>query len=177
MKNTEPFFRNTLALFIAALVLPLLTGCAGYQLGSMLPGDVNNVYVPTFVNKTEQLDVEVETTQATLEELQLDGSLRVVDEDDADAILLVTVFKYDLTPISYDRGRQRTLANEFRLTLTASVILKRRITDEIVVEDPVVKGDTTIELVGDLTSAKREALPRASTALAKEIVARIVEYW
>ena len=56
----------------------VLTGCASYQLGSMLPNDIKTVYVPTFINKTGEPMIESEATQAAIRELQKDGSLKVV---------------------------------------------------------------------------------------------------
>ena len=52
-------------------------GCAGYQLGSMLPPDIKTVHVPNFTNKTQEPFIVTETTKAVLEELQLDGSLEL----------------------------------------------------------------------------------------------------
>lgn len=163
---------------IGVLLMVALPGCVGYRLGSMLPPDVQTVYVPTFVNRTSELLVEVETTQAVLEELQLDGSLRVVpNEDEADSVLDVTVYGFDLTPIEFDRGRQRTRAEAYRLTLTAAMTLKRPGTGEIIAQYPVVRGDADFELLGDLTSSKRRALPDAAEDLAHDIVESMVEVW
>ncbi len=41
----------------------------------------------------------------------------------------------------------------------------------------LVKGDATFEMFGDLSSAKREALPDAAKDLAHKIVESVVEYW
>ena len=125
-------FRAGVTLLVAALALSL-NGCAGYQLGSMLPPDIKTVHVPTFTNRTNEPLVEVATTRATIEELQRDGSLRVVSAADADVLLLVTVTRFDLSPLAFDSTR-RTLANEYRLTMTADVTLQRRGTEEVVVD-------------------------------------------
>jgi hypothetical protein len=155
----------------------LLQGCVGYRLGSMLPPDVKTVFIPTFINKTTEPLVDVETTRATTRQVQLDGSLKLAAEQEADTILEVTVHGYDLSPIAYDKGRQRTLADEYRLTLTASVLLKRRMTGEIIVENPSVRGDVTFEVGGSLAASKRNALPGAADDLGRRIVRQIVEVW
>lgn len=163
----------TLTMSLAAV---FFTGCVGYQLGSMLPADIKTVHVPTFVNKTTEPRVEIEATQATIERFQMDGSLRVVEEANADAILLVTLNEYDLKAISYDREKE-TRANEYRVFLTAELIFKRAKTGEVIAEFPKVAGDTTFVFAGDIAAAKRRALPDAARDLAHDIVERVVEAW
>jgi len=163
----------------ATLLLTLIfsfTGCVGYQLGSMLPPDINKVYIPTFINETTEPMVEIETTQAAIAQFQLDGSLEVVREDQADSILTVVVKDFTLEPVGYSKVR-RTAANEYRLVLTASIVFKRIATDEILVMYPAVTGWTTFPYQGDLSSAKRSALPDAAEKLGYNIVKRVVETW
>jgi hypothetical protein len=164
-------------LVLAALVgMTGLTGCAGYRLGSMLPPDIKSVYVPTFVNKTKEPLLEVETTSATIEEFQVDGSLKIADANTADAVLEVTLVDFDLDPISF-RKDEETAAREYRMNITATVVLRRTSDNVIVAEAPRVVGDTTFQLLGNLTSSKLRALPAASEDLAHKIVEQVVETW
>ena len=165
------------ASFVALCVAVFaLQGCAGYQLGSMLPPGITSVYVPTFQNDTDQPQIESQTTQATINELIRDGSLRVESEDNADSILRVTLVEYELAPLGFERDRP-TATDEYRVLLTAEIMLENRETGEIIFEDPLVRGESTFLLDTDLTSGKRIALPEASRDLAHDIVERIVEYW
>jgi hypothetical protein len=155
----------------------LLTGCASYQLGSMLPDDIKTVYVPTFVNKTTEPLIETEATQAAIRELQKDGSLKVVSApEDADTLLSVTLTDYRLTPLKFER-ELNTTADQYRLTLTAQVVLTRRTTDKVVSENPRVQGETDFPIAGDFTTSKRVGLPGAAEDLAHHIVETIVETW
>lgn len=161
---------------LGAALAVTLTGCAGYQLGSMLPPDIKTVFVPTFVNKTQEPLIEVDTTQAAIEEFQRDGSLRVVNEDQADSILEVTLREYRIEPVSY-RAEQKTTAKEYRITIHASVLLKRRGTDAVIAQNPRVKGEAVFPFSGDLTSSKLTGLPDAADDLAHNIVEQVVEAW
>lgn len=152
-------------------------GCVGYRLGSMLPPDVRTVYVESFINRTEEPLIEVEVTRAAINEIQRDGSLRVArSAEDADAILRVTLAEYTLTPLAF-RADRPTATDEYRLTLGAAVLLTRHTTGEVIVEAPKVTGETTFLLSGDLTSAKKGALPAAASDLGRRIVASLVEAW
>lgn len=168
-----------IALRLAALLVLVtqLTGCVGYRLGSMLPADIKTVYVPTFLNKTDEPFIETETTSAVIDELQRDGSLNVVATDgEADAILKVSITAFKLSALAFDQTR-KTSASEYRLTLTASVVMMRRTTNEVIMENPRVQGESTFVVSGDLTSSKRRGLPTAAEDLAHDIVEAVVESW
>jgi hypothetical protein len=167
---------NRPAIFAAALALGGLAGCVGYQLGSQLPRDIRSVFVPTVVNTSGEPFVETEVTRALMEQIQIDGSLKIRAADVADAVLEVTVIKYDLQPIAFNR-QQGAQAEEYRVVLTASVLMTRRVSGDVIVQYPGVRGDFTFEVTGDLSSSKRRALPGAADELARRIIQRIVEYW
>ena len=175
MKKADLFARlSRLALLIA--LLPLLAGCAGYRVGSMLPDDVKSVFVPTFENRTGEPLIEIDTTQAVIQELQRDGSLSVAPEDQADAVLRVVLTEYRIEPIAF-RDDVRTAAEQYRLWITANVVMRRTADQSVVVESPIVRGKYVFDVVGDLSSSKLTANPRAAEDLAKSIVQMMVEYW
>ncbi len=156
----------------------LLSGCAsmGYNLGSMLPPEIKTVHVPLFVNDTDEPLIESEVTRAALQAFQLDGSLKVVSEDQADSLLKVVLTDYQIVPISYRRDR-RTATDEYRIYITAKVQLSRTDTGEILAQSAYVRGESTFAFTGDLTTSKRQGLPAAAEDLAHDIVEKVVEYW
>ncbi len=174
-KEETQFIRLRLITLFALGLLLYITGCVGYQLGSMLPPDIRSVYIPTFVNDTDEPLLEIGTTRAAIEEFQRDGSLNVLSERNADTILHVNLTHFDLLPLAFDENT-RTLADEYRILLTASILLKHRVSDEVIAKQ-TVQGDSTFIFSGDLTSAKRRAIPEAAEDLAHNIVERVVEAW
>jgi hypothetical protein len=150
-------------------------GCVGYRLGTTLPPGVKSIYVPSFVNQTEEPQVDTVATQAAIREFQRDGTVERADADTADAVLQVTVVRYTLEPLRFDRDRAKT-AREYRLRLTAKLEFKRIDTGEVLAERKV-QGEADFELLGNLASAKIEALPDAAEDLAHDIVETIVEHW
>ncbi|HMP74047.1 MAG TPA: LPS assembly lipoprotein LptE [Kiritimatiellia bacterium] len=177
MKPSNNSTRPACLPLAAALALLLLgAGCAGYRVGSMLPGDIKTVHVPTFINQTSEPLIEVDATQATLRRIQQDGSLTVATESEADAILTVVLTEYRLEPVVFRKDR-RSAAQEYRLNLVANMVLRRTSDQSVVVESPRVIGDHVFEVFGDLSSSKLRANPNASEDLARRIVERLVEYW
>lgn len=157
------------------LALFSLVGCVGYRLGSTLPPDIKTVYVPLFANKSREPLVENNATAALIAELQKDGTLKVVNMENADVVLECTLTSVSLNPLRYNRS-DVTKPNEYRLTLAASLTLKRVRDQEVLCEASVI-GESTFPFVGNLTSAKQSAMPRAAEDLAKRIVEKAVEAW
>lgn len=161
---------------LAACVIAIITaGCSGYRLGSTLPPGIETLYVPTFKNETGEPNIETRTTAAAILEFQRDGTLKITGEDEADAVLTVTISRYYLQPLRFDRNRSKA-AKEYRLRLKADVVLTKRGEENPMLET-YVNGDTTFEMAGDMSSAKRDALPEAARDLAHDIVELVVEYW
>lgn len=165
---------STLSLALCTLIL-VITGCTGYRLGSTLPPGIKTLHVPTFKNATGEPQIETRTTSAAIIEFQKDGTLEITGPDKADAILTVTISKYTLQPLRFDSNRSKA-TREYRLILRADVVLTRRGEEKPMI-DTYVQGDTTFFPAGDLSSAKRDALPEAARDLAHDIVELIVEYW
>ena len=161
-----------------AVLASSLLGCAGYRVGSMLPPDIETVYVPTFINKTKEPLLEVDTTAAVIEEIQKDGSLQIAKEGEADSVLDVTLINFTLDPVSYRRESSNlTAARQYRMTITVSYMLRRTKDDTIASESAALSGDFVFELIGDLSSSKLRGIPGASADLAHKIVERLVETW
>ncbi len=165
---------------LTSLALPLLlllsTGCASYQLGSMLPDDIQTVYMPTCINETTEPMIEQDVTSAILSEIQMDGSLRVVSKDVADTILDVTLTKFWLDPVAYVEGQSST-ANQYRMNIRASFVLRKRVDQSVVAESPGVTGWYDFNFAGDMTSSKNIALRPTADDLGRRIVNGIVQYW
>ncbi len=160
----------------AALLLLLSAGCVSYRLGSMLPADVRTVYMPTCVNQTTEPLIEQDATRAILSQIQMDGSLRVAPEDTADTILDVTLVRFWLDPVAYVAGDSST-ANQYRMSIRASFVLRRRADNSVIVESPGITGWYDFDFAGDMTSSKAVALRPAAEDLGRRIVNKIVQYW
>ena len=164
------------ALLLPALALTALPGCVGYRLGSMLPPDIKTISIPTFINKTAEPQIEIQTTRSAIEEIQRDGSLKIAAESQADAILQVKLTDYRIIPLVYEAQR-KTAATEYRLTLYAAIVLTRRSDNTVIVENPRCYGEATFPVMGDMSSSKRIGLPKAAADLAHDIVQKVTEVW
>ncbi len=158
------------------VVVWLAAGCMNYRLGSMLPADIKTVYVPTCVNETTEPLIEQDVTRALLSQIQMDGSLRLAEEDAADTILTVKLTRFWLEPVAYVKGESST-ANQYRMKIRASFVLQRRSDGSIVAEAPSITGWYDFDFAGDMTSSKAVALRPTAEDLGRRIIDRIVQYW
>ena len=167
---------SLLSLVCVSLLL-VSPGCVGYKLGSNLPPGITSIHIPLFINDAREPGLESILTSAAIQEFQKDGSLKVLaSKDQASCVMEVTIKKYELEPLRY-RKDQNVTAQEYRLNITADVIIRKMPGKEIIVNTPGVVGFTTFTALADLPSARRLALPKAATDLGQRLVKCIVEYW
>lgn len=161
-------------LLFPALAL-ILSGCMGYQVGSTLDPKIRTVSL-SVVNQTDEPSIEVAVMKALRAELQLDGRLEVRSEAEADAALCVTLNRFELQALAFSRV-QGSLAEEYRITLTASAVLSHAQSQEVILESPVLRGEGDFPYTADLTSAKRNGLPEAANDLARKVLSTVLTGW
>lgn len=160
-----------------SLVIALLTlaSCARYHFGYTLPEGIRSIHIPTFINRTSEPQIETTLTSATIRQIQKSGGLKVVGKDMADGTAQVELLSYDLEPVRYESAT-RVTAKEYRVTITAHVVLMRA-ADQVKLIDQNVVADRTFQVGGNLTAAKREVLPDISETLAYVISDAILQHW
>ena len=162
--------------FMLFLVAVCVVGC--YHLGPNPPKQYTSLAVPEFKLGPKVLHPRLQTpiTGAVIKRLQADNAVSIADSADADAILDGTIVAYDLQPLRFQPGNQAE-TREYRVVLTAHVIVKNRSTGEVLLEDKRVSGETSFFILGDLTTSERQALPLAADDLARNIVKLVGEGW
>jgi len=163
----------------ATLLLPLLLGgCMGYTLGPAKPNhlrDVHTIAVPTFGNTTLIPRIEVLVTGTVIKQFQQDGTYRIANEDQADAVLKAEIVSVGRSPARSVRGNVLS-TTEFNLAMTVSYKLLGR--DGKVLGNPGAVSGTTSFFVGtDVSTDERQAMPLAAEELARHLVSQLSEGW
>jgi len=173
LPNLEDNMKRSI-LFFSGLTALLLTGCMGYQLGGTRPEGIETVHLAPVINATTEPAIELQVTHALLQRIQFDGRLKVRNSpDSADAIIEVKLTDYTLTAIAF-RDDLKTTPEQYRMRITGTAILKDAKTGETLSE---TYGETRFSFESDLTTSKRNALPRAAQELAKFMVDDLIERW
>ncbi len=107
------------------ICLVIVTSC-GYRpvgKGTHLPPGMNSLAIPTFVNHTLEPGIEVPFTQGFLKEFIRDRRLKIVDKNEADAILEGTIRSIFFRSVSYD---EKGLVREYRTNVVVDLTLRGR---------------------------------------------------
>jgi hypothetical protein len=162
--------------FIAVFLL--LTGCLGYHVGPVKPSvlrDVHIIAVPVFENKTLLPRIEVLITDSVIKQLQQDGTYKVANENNADAVLKAEITEIDRTPARSLRGNVLA-TTEFNLTMHVRYKLETS-SGTVLMPSAEVVGTTSFFVGTDVTTDERQALPLAAEELAIHLVTKLSEGW
>lgn len=162
--------------FIAVSLL--LTGCLGYHVGPVKPSvlrDVHAIAVPTFENKTLLPRIEALITDSVIKQLQQDGTYRIANENNADAILKAEISEIIRTPARSLRGNVLA-TTEFNLAMHVKYKLETP-SGTVLMPSTEVVGTTSFFVGEDVTTDERQALPLAAEELAIHLVTQLSEGW
>jgi hypothetical protein len=164
--------------FSTFLLASLLSGCAGYHLGPAKPAylrEIHSIAVPNFRNTTLIPRAEVLVTGTIIKQFQQDGTFRIANEGNADAILKGEIVVVGRSPARSVRGNVLA-TTEFNLTLRVRYTLVGR--DGKTLAGPADAAGSTSFFVGeDVSTDERQALPLAAEELAKQLVSQLSEGW
>lgn len=178
--------------FIAILAVLLLASSCGYHLsgtGGLVPEGTRLVAVPVFINSTNEPYVDVEVTQAVVQEFLTDGRLKVVSPEEAELVLHGKVTKYEVQPLSFT-AYSHVQQYKVRLTVEARLedlrtkkslwhekgITSLFISDYSVAYD-IVTSPTTSEAanISQTKISKESAIQKASRDIAWTIRSLVLE--
>lgn len=162
----------------AALLLFSLGGCAGYHIGPVQPyylKSVHSISVPVLKSNSLIPRISVLITDSVIKQLQQDGTYRVANSDQADAILTGTIERVARTPARSVRGNVLA-TSEFNLTLLLRYVLTDRVTKKPLTSAAVF-GTTSFFVGDDITTDERQAIPLAAQDAAVHLVSQLSEGW
>ena len=127
-----------------------VTGC-GYSFvgaGSVLPPDVQNVYVPVVQNASTESTVSGALTDALQDEFERYGTLRVVDSaSEADAVLQAKVLSVKRSTASVTSRTDSALQYDTVLSIAAEL---RRTNGQLLWRDPTLAVSRTFGTTSDV---------------------------
>jgi len=151
-------------------------GCAGYHIGPVTKREFKSIAVPVFRNTTLSPQIEAQISNAVIQRLQQDGSLRIESEPRADVVLNGSITKYNrqaLRSLRTDTGVPR----EYEITITVRVEATDRRTGETVLKSTEVEGKSDVFIGEDQQSAEEQVLPLIADDIAKRVAGLLVENW
>jgi hypothetical protein len=175
-RKTDLFTGLILGSFLAA-------GC-GYSAGTLLPAHLKTVYIPPFKEnfrapaedgrgREYELfypGLSADVTREVIARFFSDGTLQVVDREDADSVLEGEVVGFRRNPLSYTDADE---VREYRVTVVANVVFRDLKRGRIVWEEKGFTGEDTY-LAGESEEASVKVAVRD---LARRVVNGVMETW
>ncbi len=159
----------------AVCLLGLLLGaCSHYSTSAGLVGGIRTVAIPTAENGTPEVDIAQRLTDQITEAFLQDGRLRVVDEESADAQLLL---RLDRLEDEYHTFAEVT--EQYRFRLFAAALLERSSdgSELLEIESLVGWGTYDAGLPDDDDEGRNQAVEAAMAMIIEEIVDRTTASW
>lgn len=97
--------RVSLLAALLAGVFYLVTACGDMPTKKAIPDNIQKLYVPIFENKTGQPNVENLLTKKVVQNFIVDGRLQVAAKENADAVLIGTIQRYDRIVLTRDANQ------------------------------------------------------------------------
>jgi hypothetical protein len=151
-------------------------GCAGYHVGPVTKRNFSTIAVPMFHNHTLRPQLEAQISNAVIQRLQQDGSLRIEPAARADVVLEGTVIRYERTSLRSLRS-DTGVPREFEIAITVRVEARDRRTGEIVLKSTEVEGKSDVFIGEDQQTAEFQALPLVADDIGKRVAGLLVESW
>ncbi|MEY2565228.1 MAG: hypothetical protein QOH88_3421 [Verrucomicrobiota bacterium] len=155
-----------------------MSGCAGYHLGPATPAqlrDIHTIAVPTFRNQTLVPRIEALVTGTVIKQFQQDGTFRIANAENADAILKGEIVSVSRSPARSVRGNVLATV-EFNLGVRVNYTLVAR-DGHTVKASGQAAGGTSFFVGSDVSTDERQALPLAAEQLAISLVSQLSEGW
>ncbi|MEW5767910.1 MAG: LptE family protein [bacterium] len=159
------------------ITLSAILGCA-HTPTSGLPPHIKRISIPIFKNTSTRYGLEKELTDQVTQEFILDGRLKVMEKDRAEAELAGEVISYARDDLSYDEDGYVT---EYQIRILLKLKLHDLVKDEVIWEDQQEKSTTYLPQVPGKEEnnyeTEEDALDRLVEDLARAVVVRTTEGW
>jgi len=166
------FFTRISLLILAAIAV---TSC-GYRVGNIKPAQlesIDSIAIPLVVNETLQPRTAQIVTGALISEMEQDGTYRIAQVTNADAILNGRVRNIERRQLRAARDNQLR-SRELELLIEFEYELVERVSGKILSRGTVF-GSTSVFVSANYQTAERQALPEAARQLAIDLTTRLTE--
>ena len=168
-------------------LVPICFGC-GYSTSRLLPAQYQTIYVEPFQNNiplTQEVSertglfsnipqLEEKATQAVINRFLFDGSLRVInDPEKADLRLNGKLLDFYRQAV---RRQDDNTVEEYRLNLTASVVLRDR-AGKLLLQEPNLVGDVSYFVTGSLAKSEDASINELVIDFSRRVVEWVIEFW
>ena len=170
---------------ISLALIAVAPGC-GYHFsgtGGIVPEGTKTISIPVFFNATNEPYVDVDVTQAVVEEFLTDGRLKVVSLEDADLELRGKIVKYEAIPVAYN---PQSYVQQYLVHLVVEAALEdlrskkvlwqeKHIESSLISEYPVSYNSAGQVEISATKISKDAAIKKSSQDIAQTLRSKVLE--
>ena len=161
---------NRLVLTALSAISLLGAGCGVYTFNPAGKSAIQAIAVERFDNRTAEYDLADQMTDLVIDALISDGTMKVVSIDNADAVLVGVLTRYDRKPYKYVED---DVVESYSVTMGFDVTLKNpRDDSEIWRETMIQEGVYSVE-----SETEQDGQGKAIDRLVESIVNRTTKNW
>ncbi len=163
------------AVVLSMVGLVLLSGCGVYSASSGRVDDsLKMVAVQYLENLTAEPNLGVDLTDDIIYALQIDNTLKVVEEADADSIISGKVVRYTLREVA---TTSELTVNEYQVQIAVVLTFSIRATGEKTFDKKRFTGIGNYVLNDSEGTSEDTARDEAVEEIVRDILAQVVEDW
>ena len=151
------------------LIMYLPLSCAYYSTSATGSGGIRSVAVPLLDNESLEAGIQQALTDSLIQGFVSDGALRVVEEDQADAVLQGTVLEIKEEPFTY--GGQ-TGAEQYQISVFVKMAFYDAREKQTLWEMDRMRGYGIYDAASQRDLARTKGLGDALRMLSKDVVDR-----
>lgn len=165
--------RHAMGCFVIALTVGL-AGCGVYTASSgRVDESIKRVTIQYLENMTSEPNLGVDLSDAITRAIQLDNTLKIVEEGDSDTIISGKVMRYSLKEVA---ARQDLTVSEYQVQIAVILTATVRATGETLFNKKRFTGTGNYVLNDDISS-EETARSEAAEEIVRDILALVVEDW
>jgi hypothetical protein len=151
-----------------------LTGCGYRILAPSWPEGISKIYVETNRNQTTEAGMDKIFTDALIQEFWHWGRVRIVNRDEAQAILSGIINDYAAAqPLSFDRDRT---IREYRLTIRLNLRLQDASTGKTIWQENGITTQGDYQFFKDDLARTRSQENQAQRKAAADLAGRLLDH-
>jgi hypothetical protein len=160
--------------FLGLLALSGLGACAYYSTSGGLVGGIRSVAIPAAENETSDAEVAELLSVQLADAFSNDGRLRVVDEEGADALLMLRVTDLEDKPFTYTAAE---VTEQYRFRVLIAAELVKQADESRLLEMNRIEGWGTYDASLGEDEGRSLAIEAALEMVIEEIVDRTTASW
>lgn len=164
--------RLRILMVITGILLMVFSGCGVYSASSgRVDENIKQVFVEYLENMTAEPNLGVDMSDYIVRAIQLDNTLKIVDEANADSIISGKVMRYKVQEVF---AKENLTVNEFQVQIAVMLNFTVRSTGETIFKNKRFTGTGNyVTGESDENNARNEAVEE----IVRDILAQVVEGW